>query len=346
MQVREIMTENPVCCTPDTNLQEVARLMLENDCGLIPVVDNQENKKPVGTITDRDIAVRTFAAGQNPLEIKASNIMTMGVTTVTPETGVQECCDVMENKKIRRVLVVDENGRCCGIVAQADVAEYGHPDLVSNMVEEISESAPTPNPRRSFRSRSTQSYSAPPPMPELSGTRGNQSYSANRSFIDTGNKTRFRSERNTVSTKKSSFSFKSILPLLLGIGTGAALKYFVNPTSETKRREGAKRNIVGSTPNKQVKFNETTRDFPTRTDAHTSEIKDVVTGTVTSSTQADKSLIPKAGGASAAGVASSMQGDKLNTGIDFTQKDKPNISTDSTQKDKSNTGTETGKAAN
>src|SRR5215210_6820546 len=99
MQIREIMTANPACCTPDTGLREIAQMMVEHDCGLIPVVNDLANKKPIGTITDRDITIRAFTTGQNPAEMKASDVMTMGVTTVSPETSVQECADVMEDKK-------------------------------------------------------------------------------------------------------------------------------------------------------------------------------------------------------------------------------------------------------
>lgn len=261
MQVREIMTANPVCCTPDTNLQEVARLMLENDCGLIPIVDSQENKKPLGTITDRDIAIRTVATGQNPLEVKASNVMTMGVTTVKPETGVQECCDVMENKKIRRVLVVGNSGAVCGIVAQADVAEYAQPELISDMVEEISESAPTPNRRRTMRPRSTTANSS------------NRSFSTNRSFAGSEHKKRIRTK------EESFFSLKSLLPLAIAIGTGAALKYYLMPETENKQHLTTKRHVpVGST---QTASRRST-DLSSREVIPSTNTTDVVTGSVSS----------------------------------------------------------------
>ncbi|HEU4752254.1 MAG TPA: CBS domain-containing protein, partial [Armatimonadota bacterium] len=58
MQVRDAMTENPACCTPDTPLQEAAALMVQYDCGAIPVVESQQSKKLVGMVTDRDITCR------------------------------------------------------------------------------------------------------------------------------------------------------------------------------------------------------------------------------------------------------------------------------------------------
>ena len=75
MEVREIMTENPACCTPDATLQEVARLMVENDCGLVPIVDALDTRRLVGVISDRDICCRVIAEGQNPLELTAADAM-------------------------------------------------------------------------------------------------------------------------------------------------------------------------------------------------------------------------------------------------------------------------------
>jgi len=72
MQVTDIMTKNPACCTPDTNLQEVAMLMVEHDCGETPVVKDKKSMKLIGVITDRDITIRTVAEGKNPLEMTAS----------------------------------------------------------------------------------------------------------------------------------------------------------------------------------------------------------------------------------------------------------------------------------
>ncbi len=75
MRVKHIITKNPACCTLDTNLQEVARLMVEHDCGESPVVQSKQNMKLVGVITDRDITCRTVAVGKNPLEMTAGDCM-------------------------------------------------------------------------------------------------------------------------------------------------------------------------------------------------------------------------------------------------------------------------------
>jgi CBS domain-containing protein len=121
MQIREIMTKNPACCTPDTSLEAVAKMMLDYDCGEIPVVHGSD-QRPIGVITDRDITCRTVALGKDPMQLKARDCMSTPVLTVTPEMSLEECCRIMEEKQLRRVPVVDQRGYCCGIVAQADIA--------------------------------------------------------------------------------------------------------------------------------------------------------------------------------------------------------------------------------
>ena len=138
MLVSEIMSKNPVCCTARTGLQEVAKMMVENDCGCIPVVEDSAGKKPIGMITDRDITCRTVAEGKNPLDLTANDAMTENVITVTPETSVEECCAMMEDNQVRRIAVVDENGGCCGMVAQADIAIHGGNSRTADVVQEVS----------------------------------------------------------------------------------------------------------------------------------------------------------------------------------------------------------------
>jgi CBS domain-containing protein len=122
MQVRDLMTSNPACCTPDAPLREVAQLMMRCDCGEIPIVDSRESMRPIGVITDRDITIRAVAEGRNPLEMKASDCMTRPCISVSRDASIVDCIHLLEEHQIRRILVVDDKGRCCGIVAQADIA--------------------------------------------------------------------------------------------------------------------------------------------------------------------------------------------------------------------------------
>lgn len=140
MKISEIMTKNPACCTSDAGLQQVAKMMVDNDCGAIPVIENESGKKPIGMITDRDITIRTVAAGKNPLELTARDAMTDSVFTVREDSDAEECFNLMEEKQVRRVAVVDNNGAVCGIVAQADVAQYGSNGDAAELVKKVSES--------------------------------------------------------------------------------------------------------------------------------------------------------------------------------------------------------------
>ncbi|MBV9265255.1 MAG: CBS domain-containing protein [Acidobacteriaceae bacterium] len=122
MQVRNLMTSNPACCTPDTPLKDVAAMMLRCDCGEIPVVDNRNSMRPIGVITDRDITIRVVAEGRNPFDMKTSDCMSQPCITVSQDASIMDCIRLLEEHQIRRIPVVDEQGRCCGIVSQADIA--------------------------------------------------------------------------------------------------------------------------------------------------------------------------------------------------------------------------------
>ena len=136
MQVREIMTENPACCAPETNIEDVAKLMAEHDCGEIPVLD--ERSRPIGVVTDRDIACRAVAQAKDPKDTTARDVMSSPVVSTTPETSVEDCCEQMEQNQIRRVPVVDESGTCCGMVSQADIAKTASEHDTAELVRDVS----------------------------------------------------------------------------------------------------------------------------------------------------------------------------------------------------------------
>lgn len=140
MRVQEIMTKDPECCTRETKLQDVAKMMASCDCGAIPVVEDSSSKKPVGIVTDRDIVVRVLAKGENYLHLQAASAMTPSTVSVQPDSSVDEVEETMKQKKIRRVLVVDGD-QIVGIVAQADIARHRPEGETGDVVEEVSEPA-------------------------------------------------------------------------------------------------------------------------------------------------------------------------------------------------------------
>ncbi|MES2639789.1 MAG: CBS domain-containing protein [Myxococcota bacterium] len=140
--VRDIMSPDPATCTPDTTIPEIARMMVEFDCGAIPVVDSDDEPRPVGILTDRDIVCRLIAEGLNPLDCEASDCMTTPCITVPVDSDVNAARDLFTQNKIRRLVVVDQNGCCCGMVSIADlVLETSD----TGIVREVSEPTETPS---------------------------------------------------------------------------------------------------------------------------------------------------------------------------------------------------------
>jgi CBS domain-containing protein len=139
--VRDVMTADVEVCNPDSDLYYVARMMLERDCGAIPVVESTDSMRVVGMITDRDIVVRSVAKNTNPLTQRARDCMTSELVTASPDESVEECVRTMERRQLRRMPVVDHAGRLCGIIAQADLATSADNHLAAELVREVSESA-------------------------------------------------------------------------------------------------------------------------------------------------------------------------------------------------------------
>ncbi len=139
MKVKHVMTRDPACCTPDTTLRAVAEMFVDHDCGAVPVVESHESMRPLGIVTDRDIACRAIAKGANALDLTARDCMTSPCVTVRDDQGLDECIRAMEENRVRRLIVVDEFDRCCGIVSQADVALHVPKRKTAEVVRELSE---------------------------------------------------------------------------------------------------------------------------------------------------------------------------------------------------------------
>ena len=140
-KVSDIMTKDPVCCTPEMGLQAVAALMIKCDCGEIPVVDTEAGRLIVGVITDRDICCRTLGKGLNPMSMTVADVMTFPAVTVKVDTPLEKCCQIMEANKIRRVPVIDDYNKVCGIITFADIARKKE-SLLIDVVREVSKPRP------------------------------------------------------------------------------------------------------------------------------------------------------------------------------------------------------------
>lgn len=135
-QIRDVMTANPKTVTDSDSVVDVARIMRDQDTGVVPVVSG---KKIVGLVTDRDIVVRAIAGGKDLKNVRVNEVMTKQVRTVNEEASVREVLDMMSEAQIRRVPVVNRNNELVGIVSMKDIAVDAKQDnKVGKAVEDIS----------------------------------------------------------------------------------------------------------------------------------------------------------------------------------------------------------------
>ncbi len=120
MRVRDIWTEKPRRCTPDSNLAEVASIFWEANCGSLPVVD--DNGQVVGMITDRDVCMATGTRNQPAADIAVRQVISGTVWTCLPDDDLRTALRTMQSHKVRRLPVVDIEGHLQGVLSLTDVA--------------------------------------------------------------------------------------------------------------------------------------------------------------------------------------------------------------------------------
>ena len=133
--IQDVMTQNPCAIDADQPVSYAAKMMRDEDVGLAPIV---EGNRLIGTLTDRDIAVRVVAEGMDPQTVRAREVASTDVITIDPQQNLDEALTLMARHQVRRLPVVEEDGRLVGVVAQADVAEEAKPKKVGELVEDIS----------------------------------------------------------------------------------------------------------------------------------------------------------------------------------------------------------------
>ena len=134
MHIRDVMTPNPTCVSPDDSIQNAARIMRDEDTGAVPVV---ENGRPVGIVTDRDIVVRAVTEDQLSRPIR--DIVTGNLVSARPDMSTREAAELMSEHQVRRLPVV-ENDHLVGIVSIGDLAvKEGRDSHVGDALQHISE---------------------------------------------------------------------------------------------------------------------------------------------------------------------------------------------------------------
>jgi CBS domain-containing protein len=137
---KDVMTKNPVCCEPGDSISLVADIMKQQDVGSVPVVESKASNRLVGIVTDRDLVVKVLAGGRGIDGVTVRDAMTTNPASCREEDDVDQAIDLMADRQIRRVPIVDASGRVCGIIAQADVAtRVNRDDRTGELVEAISD---------------------------------------------------------------------------------------------------------------------------------------------------------------------------------------------------------------
>ena len=147
MKARELMMADPTCCTPEDTIEQAAQLMRDYDCGCIPVVADQQSKRLVGVVTDRDIAIRCTAEGKGP-QTRVRDALSPNAKSCGTDDDIESVERIMTGEQVRRVPVVDQRGSCVGMISQADLARNhraASDSEVGKVVERISEPALTPS---------------------------------------------------------------------------------------------------------------------------------------------------------------------------------------------------------
>ena len=140
-KVHEVMTDRPRVVTPETTVAEAAQHMKNEDVGSLPILDGEQL---AGMVTDRDIVIRAVADGKDPRGMPVREIASRELVTVNADQELSSALQLMASQQVRRLPVVDDDGKLVGILAQADVAVEAREKDVGEMVEEISKSPTGP----------------------------------------------------------------------------------------------------------------------------------------------------------------------------------------------------------
>lgn len=136
----DVMTKELVCCVSDDVVSKAAQMMEKEDIGPVLIVDNKENNKLVGIVTDRDLALKVVGRERDTKNTKLGDVMTSNVITCHEDDDLETALNAMEENQLRRIPVVDYNGCLVGIISQADVAtRVGDPQKTADVVKEISQ---------------------------------------------------------------------------------------------------------------------------------------------------------------------------------------------------------------
>ena len=141
MLVKEVMSSNLYWCVPSDTAQAAAEMMKAQGIGALPVVSDSVNRKLEGIVTDRDLCCSVVADAKLAETTRIAEVMTRNPVTCEPEDTLDDCAELMQKHQVRRLPVTDKQGRCIGMIAQADIALHGSVGKVAKTLAQISRPA-------------------------------------------------------------------------------------------------------------------------------------------------------------------------------------------------------------
>lgn len=137
-KAKDIMTPNPRCCIMESSVWDAVEVMRKENCGIVPILDQEG--QCIGVVTDRDLCLNVILNRLNPDSTPLQEVMTRNLVTCYPEESMDDVLHKMEQRMVRRILVVNDNNRCIGIISEADIALKGEGKIkVSELVEAVSQ---------------------------------------------------------------------------------------------------------------------------------------------------------------------------------------------------------------
>jgi len=139
MKCKDLMTRGPEACVRTDTAARAAQIMKNEDVGPVPIVAGKGDKQLIGIITDRDLALKVVAEGRDPNSVRVEEIMSRDLVSCRPDDDVKRALQYMSERKVRRIPIVDHDGRLVGIISQADAARKLDEMETGEVVGEISE---------------------------------------------------------------------------------------------------------------------------------------------------------------------------------------------------------------
>ncbi len=150
MLIKDVMSEVSVVCTEEMSLTNVFNLMLENDCGCIPVVESYAHPVPIGSISEKDICLQIVARNRDPQRLRAGNVMNGNICKVKNTVTVFDCLNLMQNREAERVFVLDSKGAICGTIERSELEAVRSRQHIDDLYNQVSADAPRYSQNRIF----------------------------------------------------------------------------------------------------------------------------------------------------------------------------------------------------